>query len=729
MFNEKLTRKTFLKGSAAAAALAGTGALSFGTWQSEQAIADEEHTVTEAYSLCNGCSSKCGLVATLRDGKLWQLRGHENHPYSKGAICGRGHAFAQLAYSEDRLTQPLKRTADGSFEPISWDTAFAEIGEKTKAIIASDGPEALSMIHDPRPSGKFYADRFMKALGSANVYTHAAACNLSNGAAYTSTIGSNNYSLDMDNAKVVMFIGRSYGDGIRPSSVASIAKAAERGCKLIIVDPRLNNTGVFATDWVPVKPGTDIALLLGMCNVLITEDLYDKEFIAEHTVGFEEFAAEVADFTPEWAESICEIPAEKITELAHTMAEAAPAALVEASWRAVIGCSYLNSFDTARVMTAVNALLGNWGQKGGALINSTPKPGDIDENIVPPIPEPESPKVGKEEFPLALGSTGTNLAALKAALNGEMKGMFFYNSNAVRSYGQPKVWKEGLENLELSVCIDIQMSETAMCCDYVLPDVTYLERLEVPDYVGGKKHFVCLRDQVIEKIHPDTKPCDEIFVGLAEACGVGHYFPFTIEEYCEAELATLGISLAELRAEGIIELENEFEYKVPTFKTETEKFQFVDPAVGEAGLSSVITYTATKVDPGEGEFRLIGGKQGHHSHTMTGNVETLHAISKEYDLERPWISVADAKRLGIEDGDLVEISSSEHSAQTRIKVTERLKSGVIFLPSHYGGASPDQTKAYEFGIGFNEFVPFDTEPAVGSMMSQEVIVTVRKVGA
>ncbi|MFR5092946.1 MAG: molybdopterin-dependent oxidoreductase [Adlercreutzia equolifaciens] len=167
----------------------------------------------------------------------------------------------------------MKRAADGSFVPISWDDALSEIGAKVQEIIAEAGPEALAIIQDPRPSGKYYSKRFMNALGSPNVYTHAAACNLSKESGIQEATGAQNFSVDFPNTKMVVFIGRSYGDGIRPSSVKSLAGAAEGGARVVIVDPRLNNTGVFATDWVPIRPGADIAFLLGIANVLVTRDL------------------------------------------------------------------------------------------------------------------------------------------------------------------------------------------------------------------------------------------------------------------------------------------------------------------------------------------------------------------------------------------------------------------------------------------------------------------------
>ena len=730
--NSSVTRRTFLKGSAATAALAATGAgvCSLGAWQAEVAHAEGSYERKEGASLCNGCSSKCGLVATTLGGQLFTLRGSDVHPYAKGTICGRGHGVAQIAYSDERLTQPMRRAADGSFEAIDWDTAFSEIGAKVKDILAKNGPEALAIVQDPRPSGKEYSKRFINALGSANIYTHGAACNSSKEAGFAQTIGTGNFSVDFGNSKMVVFIGRSYGDGIRPSSVQSLAAAADKGTRIVIVDPRLNNSGIFATDWVSIKPGTDLAFLLGICNVLIEEDLYDHEFVEQNAVGFDEFAAQAKEYTPAWAEQQCGVPAATIEEIARALAKAAPAAAVEASWRAAFGCAHQNSFDTARAVTAVNALLGSWGAKGGALLTSSPKAGDIDKQKFPSAPKPEAKRVGDKEYPLAPSGMGSNLAVLQAALDGAMKGVFFYNSNAVQGYAQPKVWREGLEKTDLVVTIDVQMSETALASDYVLPECTYLERMELPEFIGGKKHYVAMRTQVLEPIHPETKPCDEIFAGLAEACGVGEYFPFTVEELVAAQLETVGVSLDELKEKGIVELSDPgFEYKTPKFKTPTEKFQFSSEAVGEAGLNPVIGWTPRLVEPKQGEFYLVGGKQGIHSHTMTQNVATMNAISREYGLERAWISAQDAADLGIADGDMIEIASSEHTGQVAARVTQRMRPGVVFLPTHYGGSSPYQSRAYQFGLNMTDFVPFHMEPGTGATMSQEVAVTVRKVEA
>ena len=170
MSENNVTRRSFLAGSAGVAAVAaGAGFMSFGAWEQADASGTKDVESHTAYSLCNSCSSKCGFKGYVVDGKLTKMIGEPGHPHCEGTLCGRAYGYASIAYSEDRLTDPLKKNAKGEFEKISWDQAYSEIAEKVKSIIGSDGPEALAMVQDPRPSGSYYTKRFMQALGSANV--------------------------------------------------------------------------------------------------------------------------------------------------------------------------------------------------------------------------------------------------------------------------------------------------------------------------------------------------------------------------------------------------------------------------------------------------------------------------------------------------------------------------------------------------------------------------------
>ncbi len=740
MSEKAITRRSFLAGSAGvAAAAAGAGFLSFGSWEQAVAAEGEGGVTTTAHSLCNACSTKCGFTGYVVDGKLTKMIGDGAHPYCEGTLCARGYGYASIAYSADRLTDPLKKNDSGQFEAISWDQAYAEIGEKVKAIIEESGASALAVVQDPRPSGKYYTQRFMNALGSPNVYTHGVSCNMSKVSGFTQVIGAGDYVSDVENAKMTMFIGRSYADAIRPSSLHALQKAHEAGSRIVIVDPRLNNSIAFADEWVPVRPGTDLALILGMAHVLVTRGIYDKAYVEANSVGFDEWASYLEECTPEWAAEITGIDAGTIERLAVEFANAAPAASIEPSWRGAFGCSYNNSGETARAVCMFNTLLGCWNQKGGALFLPSSSAGKLDAEKFPAVPKPEGKILGADEFPLSSSGMGVATYAADLASRGAVRGMFFCNSNMVAGYSNPAYLQKCIEALDLSVAIDVQMSETCMACRYVLPDTSYLERLELPEFVSAKTPVVSLRDKVIEKVHPNTRPVDQIFCELAEACGVGDYFRFTVEELADAQLQSVGLSLDALRKAGTVAFpEKAFEYGVtPKWNTPTGKIQFASDACEAAGLprtaqwkEPAVTVPADDELPeGSGYFRLIGGKQAVHSHTQTLNVEPLMSITKQYELDRVWMNASRAAELGIADGDEVIVSNDSFTGQTRVKVTERINPEALYLPSHYGVSSPEQHTAYGVGLRQMDFVPFRLEEGYGGACTQEAVVVVRKVGA
>ncbi|MFR3272721.1 MAG: molybdopterin-dependent oxidoreductase [Slackia sp.] len=171
------------------------------------------------------------------------------------------------------------------------------------------------------------------ALGSPNYYTHGAACNLSKASGFAQVIGAGDFQSDVPNAKMIMYIGRSVADAIRPSHLQDLQVAHENGAKIVVVDPRCNNSTVFADEWLPINPGTDLAFILAMCNVLIRDGIYDKDYVCGKRRRFRRFAAGISRPHPLWAEGVCGISAETIERLAHQFAQAAPAASIDAGWR------------------------------------------------------------------------------------------------------------------------------------------------------------------------------------------------------------------------------------------------------------------------------------------------------------------------------------------------------------------------------------------------------------
>lgn len=724
-----MTRRRFLgTGLTTGALMAAAPLLDMKAW----AAAAQQADVQVIPTLCNGCSSHCGMLAHVRNGRLWKVTGHPDHGRSKGKLCARAHGAVFWLYDPDRLSRPLKRTGD-RFVPISWDQALDEIAARLREILAAHGPGAVFFAHNPRETGVFYGGRFMQALGAPTVMTHNASCNTPLTTAYGAMFGTVP-GADLSNARFILLIGRNPAEGIRTSYSAALVRAVETGARVVTVDPRLSAAGAIASEWVPIRPGTDLALLLAMMNVMIRENLYDAQFVAQHTRGFAELAASVTEYTPEWAAPITDIPAATITRLARELAAARPNCVVEPGWKGAFGANYANSTETARAVGAINALLGNLGQPGGLTFDGAPAFGKLPASQAPEPPKPTVPRSDGAgipgEFPLAPTSAGLPHVAARKMQEGKLRAGIIRHHNPVRNFPDPAHMTAGMRALDLLVVIDTHMTETARLAHYVLPEPSFLEREEVVEAVPGRKATICIRNQVVPRLYSETRTFDEIIVGLAQRMGLGKYFTFTLDELNAARIAPLGLSLAELKARGAIPIDMPAAAGVPKLKTASGKVELALPRWAQAGFSAVPRWIPPRVAPDPNrpdQFRLIHGKQGYHSHTATANIPHLLQITRDHGAERLWINARRAAALGIKDGDVVQVRSALATRQIRVKVTERLHPDAVYLPAGYGNFSPGLTRANGFGISMNDLVPFQAEPVSGHAMMMEVVVELQKV--
>ncbi|EAX48838.1 Formate dehydrogenase [Thermosinus carboxydivorans Nor1] len=727
MWAKRFTRRTFLKAAATTAAVLGAGGtFSFGDWLKTASAA----TVTKVPSICETCSAACGLWVHVKNGRIWKVSGQKDHPASKGRLCARGHAGMLLAYHKDRITHPMKRMGENWYVPITWEQAYTEIAAKLKQVLAEHGPEKFFISHNPRPTGKFYLDRFLAAVGSSTLQSHHSMCSTARDVAYKWTTGGM-ATADIGKTKYIVFLGRNYAEGLSPSSVANLVAAHERGAKIIIVDPRHNASCLFG-QWVPIRPGTDLALLLAIAHVLIKEDLYDKDFVTNYCVGFDEFKQAMAPYTPEWAAAITDIPAATIYEIARGLGQNRPASCIEQGYKAPNGTNYANGTQMFRALACVNALLGNYGQDGGMKFPVGPKLGSLDPKKYPAPPKAKVPRcdgVGiKGEFPLCQPSQGIVHLMPKMAMEGRAKAGFLHRINPVRNAPDPEFMMKGYKQLDLMVVCDVKWSETAMCAHYVLPECSPAEREDLPDGLSGSRPAVTMRSQAIDVIHPETKHLADIITELASYMGLEKYFNFTREEVAAAMVKPLGITLDDLRAKGTIGLPGGQKPGVPEFKTETKKVELYCKAFADNGFDPLPKWQPPLTKADKNTFVLIHGKQAFMSHTATASDPYLLAIARKYDLERIWINADRAKKLGIKDGDLVEVSSPLATRRVRAKVTERIHPDAAYLPAGYGRFAPFLKIGRGFGVNPNDFVPFRTEPISGHAMMMEVAVHIRKAG-
>jgi thiosulfate reductase/polysulfide reductase chain A len=303
----------------------------------------------------------------VRDGKLWKIEGNPDDPLSRGRLCPRGTGGVGAHFDADRLKAPLlrtKRRGEEAWAQVTWDEALGFIADRMQRIAREHGPEAVALFS--HGLGGNFLKHTLRAYGSPNIAAPSfAQCRGPRDVGFFLTFGEEVGSperTDIRNAQCLVLIGSHLGENMHNTQVQEFGEAVAAGASVIVVDPRFSVAASKAKYYLPIKPGTDTALLLAWMNVIVSEGLYDKAYVADHGFGFDAFAAEIAPFTPEWAFPETGIEPELIRATAREMARFRPATLVHpgrhVTW-------YGDDTQRSRAIALLNALLGSWGRKGG----------------------------------------------------------------------------------------------------------------------------------------------------------------------------------------------------------------------------------------------------------------------------------------------------------------------------------------------------------------------------
>ncbi|HEX7587356.1 MAG TPA: molybdopterin-dependent oxidoreductase, partial [Anaerolineae bacterium] len=389
VFDWQVSRREFLGAGAVAVGGLALGSLAFAqpaAGQSQQAGRAASYSPPvkfdrEVYTLCEQCVWRCGLRAKVLDGKVYKLDGNPQHPHSNGMLCPRGQAGVATLYDPDRLQFPMMRAGDrgsGLWKRISWDEALAFTAGKMLSIKQQFGAEAM-VFSSTHNLAQTQFENLLHAFGSPNYGTQRSLCFNAMIMANLMTFGLKEPDRDYSAAKYIIYTGRNLMDAISNSETQDLVAAIARGAKVVVLDPRFTKTAAKASEWLPIRPGTDLAFFLAILNVVSTEGLYNRDFVARYTIGFDEVAQSVKAYTPEWAASKTEIPAATIRRIAREFAIAAPHAFAHPNWRT---SNFVNSFQAERAISILNALVGNWAQPGGlqpsndisSLVGSPPQP-------------------------------------------------------------------------------------------------------------------------------------------------------------------------------------------------------------------------------------------------------------------------------------------------------------------------------------------------------------------
>ncbi len=669
-------------------------------------------------SFCELCFWKCGINVKVRGGKVVKIEGHPQHPLSNGRLCPRGNGGTGLLYDPNRLTKPLIRTqkrGDAYFREVSWDEALDYTAEKMLAIKDKHGADCLALFN--HGYGATFIKHLIYAFGSHNIAAPSyAQCRGPREVGFELTFGEEVGSperTDIANTRMLVLIGSHLGENMHNTQVQEFADAVANNAKIVVVDPRYSTAAGKAHWYLPIKPGTDIALLLAWMNVLINEGIYDKEYVNKYTIGFEQLKAHIQRYSPENVWLITGIKPELIRETAREMGHQKPAVLIHpgrhVTW-------YGDDTQRSRAIAILNALLGSWGRKGGYYY-----PNSVS---VPKVKTPPYPKISRKradlyikEYPLAFNTLASGLcdATFPAPQNKcQLKGWFVYGTNLISSLPKPEQTIKALQELEFVAVSDVLPMEIVGWADVVLPDASYLERYDDLHIASWRQPFIALRQPAVEPIG-DVKPPWWMAKQLAKRLDLQEYFPWDdIEDYLKQRLDPLGISLNEMKREGVKVFPKQplyFEEGVaPEFYTPSGKIELYSARLAAYGYDPMPVYE-NHGDPPTGYYRLLFGRHPVHSFGRTTNNPILNRI---YDENEVWINRIIAAQWGIADKQKIVLRNQDgvESAPVKVKVTERIRKDCVYLVHGFGHKSRGLTNHKGASVA-TLVTNYNTDPIMG----------------
>jgi len=699
------------------------------------------------------------------EGRAIKIEGNPEHPLNRGTICPKGQAGLQILYDPDRIRGPMRKIGgrhSRTYEGISWDEAVVEVANKLRDLRNRSRAHSLLIMRGRSPEPmRLLFKRFAATYGTPNFIDTGS---LSDGIIKLSnecTMGIHDYlGYDLENTNYLICFGANFLEAWRPTGyllrMYGIMRRGRFGrrAKIVIVDPRYGVGASKADEWVPIRPGTDAALALGMAHVIIDKGLYNNQFVAGHCFGFDEwietaqgkgdakpslavkhkgFKEVVAEYSPQRVEKITGVPAGTIVRLALEFASSSPA--VAAAGRGA--GLHTNGLYNCIAINSLNALVASIDTQGGVIVQRKPPLVSLPEVVLDEQASKSASIVridgaGTENFPLA---KSVHPALPDRILKGEpypVEMALIYYTNPIFSGPDTQRYREAFKKIPYIVSFSPFMDDTTEYADIILPDHTYLERLEV-DLINPSLGFPVLnvRQPVVEPLY-DTRNSGDVLIELAHRIGgsLNESFPW---QNSEAYLKALISGVAELRngsfkASGINDFWEILKGKGVWFggpyrfgewnnvlRTPSGKFEFfsqtlkrrIDQIASEGGKTRDVLLTDLGVQArsdeafmphfeppsfaGDSEqypFYLNTFKTMMHAEGRGGNQPWLQdSFGVQLTMcWEPWLSINPdaARKLGIRDGDLVWIESPVGKIKIKAKLHPGMPPEVVSIPFEYG---------------------------------------------
>ncbi|MEH7501590.1 molybdopterin oxidoreductase family protein [Neobacillus drentensis] len=618
------------------------------------------------------CPDQCGLLLHKEDGKVIKVEGNPEHPVTKGHICNKVRNMTERIYDENRLKYPMKRTGPkgaGKFERISWEEAIQTITSRWKELIESDGPESILPYSFYGNMGRLSAEgmdrRFFHRLGASRL--DQTICSAAGSVGYKYTMGG---SIGIDpedtiHSKLFIFWGiNAVSTNMHQVTLAQKARK-QNGAKIIVIDVHKNQTARLADWFIPILPGTDSALALGMMHILFAENRINQDFLQTYTIGHEELREHVIQYDPITVSAITGVPVEDIYQLARMYGETSPAFI-----RIGNGPQHHdNGGMFVRTVACLPALTGQWLVKGGGAIKGN------SAYLAPNTAHLQRPDLlkNKQTRVINMNLLGDTLLSLDPPV----KSLYVYGANPAVVAPESNKVRNGLAREDLfTVVHDLFLTETAKYADIVLPATSSFENTDM--YTSYWHHYIQLQQPVIAPF-AESKSNLDVFRLIAKGMG----FDESLFQETEAEMITQALDnprnpyLEGIRYEALVEqqfmkakVKAIFPGKLPT---PSGKIELFSQKMQEDGYPPLPTYVPLK-DDGDHPYQFVPGPNHNFLNSTFSNNQKHISLEKE---PKVYMNHHDALKTGIVDGDIVRIWNHRGECQLKAAVGDYVLPGVV----------------------------------------------------
>ena len=631
----------------------------------------------------------CGLLIEVQEGLIIKIKGDPHCPIGHGYICPKALASAERTIHPDRLTRPLLRQGargEGKWKPISWTEALQFVAERLNRIRREHGPEAVVFAQGaPKGLEHFVLIRLANVFGSPNVCGPQHVCHMPREIAGLLTLG----FFPVPDYEVPTGLILNWGSNLLNSNEEGIIslrmlKSIKRGADLIVVDPRKTHLASIAQSHLQIKPGSDIALALGLIHIIIREGLFDHEFVDQWTLGFQELKEQVAEFTPERVADLTWLTPEEIIQTAWTYATSKPAVI---QWGNAIEHT-VNSLQTCRALLCLMAITGNLDVPGGNVMPSMPPVARLADFVKAGLLPDKTQKMLSRAFnlvpnfmivplPMVVQAILTKHPYPIRAMVAQVTNPLITNSDARRTY-------EALMRLDLLVVSEIFMTPTAALADIVLPAATGFEFDDIGHY-GLAQGWISARPKIVEppgESWPDIK----ILMELGKALGHGEYFWEDYHGALDEVLAPAGMDYEQFKERGVLKGKGDCKkYEIDGFKTPSKKVELFSKQLKDWGIDPLPAFSELPGVSLEYPLLATSRKNPYFFHSAYRQISSLRKKHPEPIIE---IHPAAAKILGLIEGDWACIITPKGRIEQKVHLYEGMDPRVVFLD--YGWWFPEE---------------------------------------